>query len=642
MNPHSDRADAVLFVGLAAAVIVGFGVWSTGEVASLLSHGQWPAVAPAAVASILVRLPSTWARPAQAWPAPARRYLPAAPGWFVASGAITLAVLGGVATVAWQVARTVAGRWHRASGWGPSGGPARGRRRPLRSRGPHAGSAGGLGSALAPAGGFGSGWGMFGGPGPAPPSGGAHWAVGRDIGSLRVHRPGGDRMVLGRVGRHLVATEARHSVLVLGPTQSGKTTALAIPALLEWDGPVVATSVKDDLVAHTRGYRATLGRTWVFDPTAAVRAGRRSQWSPLAEASTWSGAQRVAQAMVDATPNQGGLSDGAFWYKASAKLLAPLLLAAERGGRPMAEVVRWTNGQAIDEVQMLLELAGETDALSALDAGRMRDERISSSVYTTLETVLAPYEDPIVAQSAEGCDIDPSGLLDGRNTLYLCGPAHEQARVQAVFNALVTAVVHAAVSRYERDGPLDPPLLLLLDEASNIAPLKDLDTLASTAAGMGIQLMTVCQDLAQLSARYGPERARTIANNHRGKVALSGIGDIGTLDTLSGLAGEAAVQERTFTHELREHRRSTSSSISYRRLLPADELRRVRPGEGLLIYGHLPPARLVLRPWYQDRELRRRVELIAPVSTGLAVAPAPSGPSLASPFMQAEPNRESA
>jgi type IV secretory pathway TraG/TraD family ATPase VirD4 len=120
-----------------------------------------------------------------------------------------------------------------------------------------------------------------------------------------------------------------------------------------------------------------------------------------------------------------------------------------------------------------------------------------------------------------------------------------------------------------------------------------------------MQLVTVCQDLAQVAARYGPERARTIANNHRAKVILSGIADVGTLDTLSGLAGEQAVREETVTSDLRGGRRSTSSAIVYRRLAPADELRRIRPGEGVLIYGHLPAVRLRLRPWYGDRALRR-------------------------------------
>ena len=62
---------------------------------------------------------------------------------------------------------------------------------------------------------------------------------------------------------------------------------------------------------------------------------------------------------------------------------------------------------------------------------------------------------------------------------------------------------------------------------------------------MGVQLVTICQDLAQLSSRYGPERARTIVNNHRAKLLLSGVSDLATLDLLSGLAGETAVREET-------------------------------------------------------------------------------------------------
>jgi type IV secretion system protein VirD4 len=285
----------------------------------------------------------------------------------------------------------------------------------------------------------------------------------------------------------------------------------------------------------------------------------------------------------------------------------------------MSDVVRWTNLQESREVELLLGESGAAEAGLALWASVERDERIRSSIYTTLETVLAPYEDPVVAASAERPDIRPAVLFDGQHTLYLCGPAHEQVRVQGVFCGLVASVVNAAIERVHRqDRPLDPPLLVVLDEVANIAPLRDLDTLASTAAGMGIQLVTVCQDLAQLATRYGTERARTIANNHRAKVVLSGVGDVGTLDTLSGLAGDQAVREETVTADLRDGHRSTSSSVVYRRLAPSDELRRIRPGEGVLIYGHLPPARLKLRPWYEESGLRRLAGAqSARVSTGL-------------------------
>ena len=47
-----------------------------------------------------------------------------------------------------------------------------------------------------------------------------------------VRRPGEGRLVIGRVGRRLIAAEKRQSLIVFGPTQTGKTTGLAIPAIL--------------------------------------------------------------------------------------------------------------------------------------------------------------------------------------------------------------------------------------------------------------------------------------------------------------------------------------------------------------------------------------------------------------------------
>ena len=565
-HPSPTHPPAILAGGLTVLAAV---VWLTGELAGRLRAGTWPKVGGIDLVMTMFRLPGAGSDPRQAWPPAVRAELPSG-GWLYAMGAVVAVAMGLAVWSAWMGVR-LARRARQVAG----------RRRPP----------------------------------------GARWATRRDLSPLRVGKPGGGRLVLGELARHgllarhggaLLATEARHSVLVLGPTQSGKTTGLAIPALLEWDGPVVATSVKADLVGFTREPRARRGRTWVFDPTGSARSGasaRTSRWSPLLEASTWTGAQRMAAWLVEATPSRTGLSEGAFWYSTAAKLLAPMLMAAAAGGLSMSDVVRWTNLQECHEVELLLGEAGAAEAGVALWATAGRDERIRSSIYTTLETVLAPYEDPVVAASAEDPDIHPPGLLDGMHTLYLCGPAHEQTRVQGVFCGLVASVVNAAVERVHRqDHPLDPPMLLVLDEVANIAPLRDLDTLASTAAGMGIQLVTVCQDLAQLATRYGTDRARTIANNHRAKVILSGIGDVGTLDTMSGLAGEQAIREETVTADFRDGRRSTSSSVAYRRLAPSDELRRIRPGEGVLVYGHLPPARVKLRPWYREPALIRAIE----------------------------------
>jgi type IV secretion system protein VirD4 len=154
--------------------------------------------------------------------------------------------------------------------------------------------------------------------------------------------------------------------------------------------------------------------------------------------------------------------------------------------------------------------------------------------------------------------------------------------------------------------PIDPPLLIALDEAANIAALPELDGLASTGAGKGLQLVTVFQDLAQVEARYG-KRAQTIVNNHRAKVFASAIGDPATLTYISQVVGDGEFRQRSET-AAEEGRGSSTEGTTYRALASANVVRGSKPGSALLVYGHLPPARLTLRPWFAEPDLRELVE----------------------------------
>lgn len=152
-------------------------------------------------------------------------------------------------------------------------------------------------------------------------------------------------------------------------------------------------------------------------------------------------------------------------------------------------------------------------------------------------------------------------------------------------------------------GALTHPCLVLLDEAGNIAPLKDLPTYAATARSHGISMVTVWQDLAQIRAIYG-HQASTVLNNHRAKIFGNGISDGDTLDYVSRLVGDHRYTERDFSSDLAGGpRRSVSEHTTYRRALPMDVIRRMPENEGLLLYGSELPAHLHLRPWYRDRHL---------------------------------------
>ena len=550
---QAKPGDADAFRTAAAGVVASVAaiaavVWVAGQVAGRLWGGAWPAVAPTEALGILVRVRGHLGDPAGAWPRDVQHLLPGAAALY-GSVAATIALLVAVTYAAIVV-------------------------KP-RSRVHESDSS-------------------------------ARWASRRDLAPLRVKAATRGRLTLGTAGGSLIAAERGQSVAVIGPTRSGKTTGLAVPAILEWDGPIIATSVKTDLVRDTLAWRERQGDVWVYDPTASTGLPGAT-WSPLAACDSWQGAQRVASWLAATVKESGGgLTDGDFWYASAAKLLSPLLFAAAYDGYTMADVVRWVDTQEQDEPRSALERSACVEAFNAAQASWNRDPRQRSSVYTTAETVLAAYADPSVAASARSSEIDADRLFDGgHHTLYLCAPSDEQARLRPLFTSLLQTMLSAAYKRSHAMGsPLDPSLLVVLDEAANIAPLRDLDTLASTAAGQGIQLVTVWQDLAQMKARYG-DRAHTVINNHRATVVLPGVKDPATLDHISRLVGESDVVRRSTTTDA-SGRRSTTEAAQSRRLAPDHALRSMPEGRALLVYGSSRPVQVRLRPWYRDRQLQAR------------------------------------
>ena len=193
-------------------------------------------------------------------------------------------------------------------------------------------------------------------------------------------------------------------------------------------------------------------------------------------------------------------------------------------------------------------------------------------------------------------DVDPRSLLVRRQyalplragprstaadaSVRLGGPSDDRARVRP--GDPHPASPRSAAARRARRG-------------GQHRPLSDLDALASTAAGHGMQLVTIWHDLAQINARYGA-RAATVANNHRAKLFLSGISDPSTLDYASHLIGDEEVVLPTTTVG-GERGPSTSHSPSVRRLAPPDACAGSHPGRAYSCMGTssgpAPPADLV-------------------------------------------------
>ncbi|MGH9031390.1 MAG: type IV secretory system conjugative DNA transfer family protein [Acidimicrobiia bacterium] len=597
MRDHDDPIAVLLFGVLCFVGAVAGVAWAGAALAALAAGGSLDAGLTAA-ATAAVELPGHLTDPAAAWPTPASSQLP---GPWLYWPATLVALAAAVSLL------VIVLRW-RAGARGV--GPVRLRRLGMKGH--------------------------------------ARFATARDLAPLVVDGPRPGRFILGRVDGKLIATEDRRlapaksrrarqrqgdrgAVALIGPSRSGKTTA-AIGGILDWSGPAALLSVKTDLLGATIDWRRKQGRVRVFDPTSCTNQ-KKSSWSPLRDAKTVEGAQRAARVLADTAP--GSLEDDAFWTSQCEILLFALLfVAANTDARSMRHVVDWVltqdkpGEQGRGDLEPLLQaliasddpalVAGAEDAGRALLAIWQMDERTRSSVYATAQSVVWPWADPGVAASADSSDVDLDWLLSDSNTLYICAPNDDEGRLASVFGGIVGDLIRQAFIRFNRTGkPLDPPLLIVIDEAGN-TPLRSLPRYASTVAGIGILLVTIWQSKAQLDVAY--ERAAdTILTNHLTKVFYASASDLSGLELAARLVGDAYLPMRSSSTDLRGPGGSLSESTTAVPLAPAEVVRQMLPGDALLIHGTLPPAHLQIRPYHQERHLARRVpelDLTKPLDLG--------------------------
>src|SRR6185312_1623944 len=215
MNRLRPSEAGIVLLGLFLALALG-----GAEVAAVLFGGHHLLPAIGELPYALVRMPQHFTDPRSAWGADTGRDLPGTVGYWMGQSIVVAVVVG-----MYFAARQVGG-----SGTDRIPGSRRADRLGADPR--------------------------------------ARLATRADVASLIVAQTSPGRLSLGRLGHPhgpLLATEdetatepsrrriprtrssGRPSVAVIGPSRSGKTSGFAIPAILEWDGPVLALSVKDDL-----------------------------------------------------------------------------------------------------------------------------------------------------------------------------------------------------------------------------------------------------------------------------------------------------------------------------------------------------------------------------------------------------------
>ena len=344
------------------------------------------------------------------------------------------------------------------------------------------------------------------------------------------------RLGRGQWFRRLYA-RLEDQVLICAAPRTGKSGMVA-DRILDHPGPVLATSTRADLYESTAGARALRGPVHVFNPQGVGGVPSTLKWDLLGPCRDLVMARRMASWL-----KVPGVSGDLRWFEAKGDVaLAALLWAAAVTGRTILDVYEWVQlHNHATVLQILADHPGSTRQMFAVVKRMFEENRTSGSIRDTIDLTLSWAILPGLAEAvtpAPGEGFSAADFTTSCGTLYLIANGDDDSPVTPLFRALASWVHYEAglAGSKEPHKRLDPPLLMALDEVTQVCPV-DLPVMLSDSAGKGVLITAVCHSVSQLEDRWGKHGAGTIWSTCGTKVLLGSISDPDTLDRASKLCG---------------------------------------------------------------------------------------------------------
>ncbi|MFM9850234.1 MAG: type IV secretory system conjugative DNA transfer family protein [Hyphomicrobiaceae bacterium] len=441
-------------------------------------------------------------------------------------------------------------------------------------------------------------------------------------------------------GQAIGIGDDRHAVLCAG-SRAGKGRSCLIPTLLEYSGSVLAIDPKGELANVTARRRKALGqRVCILDPfgVTAVRHGPlKTGFNPLTLLEPGSPTLIADAGLVADAIVIGSAQADPHWDESARNLIEGIILHVATYPKYDNErtlvTVRELLKRAFDKVRDLpedfegdpppqvraelvhnAELTAETNpGLSAALEGAARDfydkadrERASVLSVALRNTKFLDYPELRASLSSHGFDLTDLKTAKGGLSVYLCLPAGRMATCNRWFRLFVNLMLEAM--ERERGKPL-VPVLAVLEEFHVLGYMQQIETAAGLAAGFGMKLLIVLQDLTQLKRHYKDGWETFLGN--AGILVFFGNNDMTTLDYVSKRCGQTSLIVERKADVTVDQRTSGSTGLSWslevRELLTPEEVSRFfgrddKHQRQILIHPGLPPA-VIQRVKYDKHEL---------------------------------------
>ena len=367
-------------------------------------------------------------------------------------------------------------------------------------------------------------------------------------------------------------------ILVVGGSQTGKSSCIAIPTLSTWKGPIFAIDIKGELFEAWSKYTEEHDRpAKCFEFTSEEGALHYDPFYRLREGDPndlVQNARELAQAII---PVPSTVQDP-FWSQAAQNILTGLFLyvcGLCAYDESTGQIVYGSFNMAMEMLQSmpvweLIHEIGESDNILA---------KMHISQYQKIEY---PAENKMLAGiGAELSNRVMTFATDSRiraafttgdhmlrwenlehTTVFLRIPEDKLDQWDRAITLMLTQLIRTLERRPDQYSPEGkennlPPLLLLLDEFPRLGKIEVIQNALSTLRSKGVTICLIVQSIAQFDKTYGQAVRKIILDNCSYK-AILGVMDPENQRMFSDMIGTTLREQYSVTQAINQNISSPS------------------------------------------------------------------------------------
>jgi len=404
-------------------------------------------------------------------------------------------------------------------------------------------------------------------------------------------------------------------VLVVAPMGGGKTTAIAVPNLLEWSGSGVFNDLKGELYRLTAKYRKTVLNNECYLWAPADVAKQSACYNPFFYVSPnpdlrIRDLQLIAETLIPATK----LGDG-FWYQSSREifLTLSLYLFETRHMATLSEIhdlskqesfFEWLENEiAINEGVFSKHLKQNAYAILGTD------EKTQKNILKDFHSRMGLFNDPLVSYATSKNDFDFSELRRKKISIYIHIPDSDKERLSPILTLFWSQMINV-LSSHEPSADEPYGVLALMDEFGNMARINKLKDGMSFLRSYHVRCIIIVQYLAQIISTYGRDDSKGFLNS-KVKIAFA-LNDMDDAQFFSKALGTKTVKVSSSSvstgHGDNPGSRSENINYQSRALMNPDELMQLSEKKEIILIEAKSPVKADKCYWFKEPSYRQLLD----------------------------------